>query len=255
MLIYQYRRVRTAKELGYLQDLLNRGAMKFSRPDEFNDPFDCYPLLWEAPGADEVPHAVVDHMNRNYQVGLSMIHGIACFTPHPDKMLMWSHYGDQHRGVCVGFDLQVLADQVPKNNQGHPLYEPPEPVIYSDARTSVDDTAMYTTKSPEWGYEEEYRLISVKSGGQPEGGPGIWEIPVAAVKQIVLGARMPQSARDEVVRAVGGRFILNVAVLHSKEYRLVIEPLASQPHLNHAIGYVLRPDGIWQATNDESTSA
>lgn len=31
--------------------------------------------------------------------------GICCFTSNKYNPLLWSHYGDQHRGFCAGYDL------------------------------------------------------------------------------------------------------------------------------------------------------
>ena len=33
---------------------------------------------------------------------------IRCFTPDPTNTLMWSHYAESHKGVCVGFSLEKL---------------------------------------------------------------------------------------------------------------------------------------------------
>jgi hypothetical protein len=29
--------------------------------------------------------------------------GVACFSALPDDLLMWAHYADKHRGVCLKF--------------------------------------------------------------------------------------------------------------------------------------------------------
>jgi Protein of unknown function (DUF2971) len=30
---------------------------------------------------------------------------IYCLTPDPTSILMWSHYADHHRGICLEFDV------------------------------------------------------------------------------------------------------------------------------------------------------
>ena len=30
---------------------------------------------------------------------------ILCFSRNWDNLLLWSHYGDSHTGVCLGFDI------------------------------------------------------------------------------------------------------------------------------------------------------
>src|SRR5207253_3097370 len=31
--------------------------------------------------------------------------GICCFSEEYNNPLLWSHYGDQHRGICIGYTL------------------------------------------------------------------------------------------------------------------------------------------------------
>jgi len=37
-------------------------------------------------------------------------YGVLCLTPHWDNLLMWAHYGDAHRGICLGFDIELPHD-------------------------------------------------------------------------------------------------------------------------------------------------
>ena len=128
-MLYQYRGKLTDEALGYLEDLLAKGCLKFTPPADFNDPFDCCPTTFtDVPASALPPNVACDSVNRGVQAGISSTHGVACFTPHADSMLMWSHYGDQHRSVCVGIDSNELATNVPRNDRGNPLYHGPEAV-------------------------------------------------------------------------------------------------------------------------------
>ena len=65
-------------------------------------------------------------------------HRIYCLTPHPDSLLMWAHYGDKHKGVCLEFDSTLhfgrayrvkYADNLPlispeNSTDGHALIGP-----------------------------------------------------------------------------------------------------------------------------------
>ena len=35
----------------------------------------------------------------------SALRAILCFSRNWDNLLLWSHYGDRHMGVCLGFDI------------------------------------------------------------------------------------------------------------------------------------------------------
>lgn len=147
MILYQYRgQISEGNGFEYLESLFKSGALKFTKPSEFNDPFDCCPTLVGEDPINAPPDLVADMMNRLHQSAISTSHGIVCLTPHPDNMLMWSHYGDQHRSVCVGFDTQILLDNRPLNREGNPLYENIVKVVYSSTRPDADTMEQYFQK-------------------------------------------------------------------------------------------------------------
>ncbi|MFZ6845551.1 DUF2971 domain-containing protein [Undibacterium sp. RuTC16W] len=74
---------------------------------------------------------------------------------------MWSHYADSHQGICLEFDgdfaLMTHAMKV--------KYAETRPVInmYQDNHQTQLEKALLT-KSLEWEYEDEWRLISYDEG-------------------------------------------------------------------------------------------
>ena len=90
--------------------------------------------------------------------------GVSCFSESYDSLLMWAHYAHNHRGICVEYNLHLFNEK---------LFYTPVPVIYSNERpclTSLDlkhpekeslDLFItgLTTKSVEWSYEKEWRII------------------------------------------------------------------------------------------------
>lgn len=256
MILYQYRGELNDVSIGYLRSLLTEGAMRFTRPSEFNDPFDCSPTQFEELPDDAFPHAVGDALNRGLQNATSTIHGVACFSPHAKSMCMWSHYGDQHRSVCVGLDSVELQNQVPTNDAGRPAYNGPHKVTYSPTRpTSRAGTELFTTKSSDWAYEDEYRLISTMQPGKPAWGPGVWNIPRSALKEIVLGARMEKQMQARVVRLVQNilpNIVIRKVVPNMKTFELMVESLDAQPKVDVPVGYVRGPDGKWLNVDGEA---
>jgi len=249
MIVYQYRgAISTRETLGYIIDLISNGSLKFTKPSEFNDPFDYCPSRLEEIPDNSLPHAVADHINRTMQNISSQLSGVACFTPHPDKMLMWSHYGDQHRSVCVGFDIDLFQELCPKNDQNYPLYEKMEKVKYTTDRPSRSDKTAIYKKSEEWRGEKEYRLVSNAYPGNPEGGPGVWNIPKSAIKEIIFGARIHPELESIIVNELmfyRPDIIRKKAVLHTSTFELMIEDLDKQPQIAPSSGYVLGPNGNW----------
>lgn len=251
MILYQYRSQLNKTSLGYLRKLLENGELKFTKPSEFNDPFDCCPTqLGEVP-VGSFPHAAGDMMNKSIQSMSSLMHGIACFTPHPNKMLMWSHYGDQHRSVCVGFDRRVLLDNPPKNSEGNPLYENVVKVEYTKNRPDEGSIEQYYHKSEEWEYEDEHRIISGAKKGHPMWGEGVWPVPPESIKEIILGARMNNGIEKEVVnlvRSVNPDIVIKKAILHMHTFEVLIEKYEEQPKVAPMHGAVLDPNGVWRNT-------
>jgi len=96
--------------------------------------------------------------------------GICSLTPNPENLLMWAHYSFNHTGFCVGFDTKKLltAQYAMAKTQLIGLrqiqYENDYPKINffqaMDLSGHGDDIiTLLTTKSSEWDYEEEYRLL------------------------------------------------------------------------------------------------
>lgn len=115
---------------------------------------------------------------------------------------MWSHYGDSHRGVCIGFDIERPFDPVfgtgyeVEYKEFYPnislleldsmfashLYEPEKLSSYDDIITK----SLYT-KSIHWNYENEIRYVRTQQYGT---GAGSMEFPAAKVKEIIVGAKI-----------------------------------------------------------------
>lgn len=94
--------------------------------------------------------------------------GVACFTPIWDNGLMWSHYADSHAGYCVEYCVKEMT--VVLKNQGlfshyHVQYSSTLPrLCVSEALFSPHQTLgrMLATKSAEWAYEQEWRLVHLE---------------------------------------------------------------------------------------------
>ena len=90
--------------------------------------------------------------------------GITCLSELDDSLLMWAHYANNHRGMCVEYELMEINRQ---------LKFTPIPIVYSEDRACIgslnpdtverDTTKVFleslTAKSSEWSYEKEWRII------------------------------------------------------------------------------------------------
>jgi len=204
-------------------------TLKFSSPSEFNDPLDCMPVIEDSPNLHEVARNKKDLRKQlNDQRGNSPAKrienklkdvrelqkniretsksesrtvnglGICCFTSKPNNILLWSHYGDSHRGMVIGFDVKFPKNYVTtppsrrlalgtENLIGHNVeYASQRPVFHygiDDNNTLLTKFAL--TKAKLWAYEEEIRVI------EHDRGAGIFSFQPHCIKEVITGVKTP----------------------------------------------------------------
>ena len=88
--------------------------------------------------------------------------GIVALGERPNCPLMWSHYGDQHHGLCIGYTIPDDASIYRVRYDAEPLVRASlvEAMLNGSAvaRDQVDETVLLR-KAPDWNYENEWRLI------------------------------------------------------------------------------------------------
>lgn len=85
--------------------------------------------------------------------------GICCFSQRNDTLLMWSHYANKHKGVCLTFDVTKLKSVIlTLYNVEYPSVYPSYNVI-RDSETFKSLRFLIATKSQEWEYEDEVRIM------------------------------------------------------------------------------------------------
>ncbi len=101
---------------------------------------------------------------------------VSCFTEDGNNPLMWSHYADNHTGVCLKFDLSKDSN----------LQNALQPVSYTskliDAETREDLQNCLLTKLNNWEIEKEWRIISDKEK---------FRFKHEAVAEIIFGLKVP----------------------------------------------------------------
>lgn len=125
-----------------LDDIRNR-RLKIARIMDLNDPFEFL-------GVD-LSDQQFRRALRETKTKLSKTKGILCFCKSWKNPVVWGHYADRHRGICLGFE-------VPSSILNR--------VAYVDSRLprpDVPDVAfmkkLLLTKFAHWQYEQEYRVF------------------------------------------------------------------------------------------------
>lgn len=219
--LYKYRSL-AGSSAEFSKSILAKSKVYFAKPDELNDPYDCRPhntlessaaerkafVNWVTKGREpqlarsarraRVARISAGLKERIHEEGFEGVAqaaydenlrdtGVFSLTADPRSNLMWSHYGDAHRGICIEFDFEALK----------PLC--PLPVTYSGDRPSynpIKDVATleelsFLRKSSEWGYEQEWRSVGLWWSG-------LYRLPNDAVTGVILGARISTDDRKRV---------------------------------------------------------
>jgi hypothetical protein len=152
--------------------------------------------------------------------------GVLTLARRPDTILLWSHYADDHKGICIELDTARHPDLLPNLHPvGYALESPviskgfanllialkdadkpalDKAVLLSIADPDVegrwsdlDIRSWFLTKARPWAYEREWRSIKEGSGTLP--------IPDAAIAGVVIGCNAPPEVEEKVRAWVQGR--------------------------------------------------
>lgn len=199
----------------------------FSSPNDFNDPFDCNlkchylkDVEFEERINDElrdvynsvdnneeffkthkVLTAIAEAHDDNLRKNTSKLNtnlqdtvkdtGIACFSKKNDSILMWSHYADNHKGVCLKFKT---SDSEFFDKMATVMYTEKFPNLNNEFRYSDSQNFLFFTKSKEWEYEEEVRVL--KKPRQ------LFKFKPEVLDSIYFGAKCTEEKRKEIIELV-----------------------------------------------------
>lgn len=101
----------------YLIESLVNPSLYFARPDTLNDPFDCRLNLKQifkriesfatfTIEQKQFFSAFEQKFFDDWESKLNTI-GVYSFSSDMNGTLMWSHYADDHKGVCLGYKLPI----------------------------------------------------------------------------------------------------------------------------------------------------
>lgn len=125
--------------------------------------------------------------------------GVVSFGARATCPLMWSHYGDQHHGICAGYSVPEGAiDDLHKVIYGGSRSVKASDVAAMEgseaAQRRVDD-AVLLRKAGSWRYEREWRLI---------GDRGTHPSPLE-LEEVIFGMRCPLAVKFTIVKALESR--------------------------------------------------
>ncbi len=142
--IYPKKRVPTEEELAQLLPILRQ---KIS--DQDLDPRFQKDFLKEQLANDEITQWSKEIVDR---------YGVACFSDSMDNLLLWAHYTNGYKGICLKFDTSF--EPFPKAEIVN--YSPTIPLVFTEdslLRPEYAVRQMVMTKPKCWEYEREWRIL------------------------------------------------------------------------------------------------
>lgn len=234
----------------YLYQLLINSEFWFSSPKEFNDPYDCNICLNEKEYTPEeietfwIGHEFDDAELAELKASPKLIHsrmigrlkesidglGVVCFSKTNKSIPMWSHYANSHKGICIGFDAQILNNhfaediQSPMNIIRFVKYVEKFPEINFLSEPNQSYFKVLMTKSTEWEKEEEIRII--------KGTNGRFRFPVTAIKEACFELKTPEAQINSIMNLLTHMGLSNVKywreVINDEKFEVSFDPISKR---------------------------
>lgn len=219
-----------------LRSLIVRSEIFLSSPRDFNDPFDMRGMLVVKGGIDALVRkyntfsmsakvrreAIKDARNGVKAEGLEgyvsrkfrpldqfdqMIgeQGVHCFASRdkrirlsgPRSNLMWSHYGDSHKGYCLQYSVHADPIFVRSVRVGYASEYPKINWLSDDFHKDV--LKCVTQKDRCWDYESEWRYIRPGSAKQ------LRSINSCGIKSVIIGSEAACASIELIMQMVQER--------------------------------------------------
>jgi hypothetical protein len=213
-------RVYYMTKLEHAKKIIHDGRIKICMFDEANDPFELRTQKINGP-ADGI----------GVWPSTSTELGVICFGAEYKNPVMWAHYADNHRGVCLGFDTdERFLFPVEYDNRGRGTYDELSPGMTLDTwpdnthrmwvrwknilgnefcetalklkKAEWESQAYCLRKAGAWEHEKEIRMPVYLGQENVEESCGIFYknlLPNMILREVVIGVRCPESI-DQLTR-------------------------------------------------------
>jgi len=169
---------------------------------------------------------------------------ISCFSKKEDSILMWAHYADNNRGLCLELENEDFLEMYYSSEKSsmkikklmykilwHYHMGSKFEIVKSDQSEYLLAIAPFLTKADDWKYEQEVRCIFNKNNIKVLKKDDKYFYKMKAIKSITFGCRTPNDEKNEITKIALEKGIKTYETILSKEsYRLVKIPLQSHEH-------------------------
>lgn len=212
-------------------DYFSNEQLRFTQPIDLNDPFECLP---QKPNLEELTNLInslispnsdkqkeqkvkekfdyvfLDNLYKSQYEKVNKDIGIFSLSKNWNNALMWAHYTISHKGFCIGFDSKhnYFSDYISSDGNSSKVIKE---VVYSENRVKIPmvlgqeklNYEPYITKSLDWRYEEEIRIISSLNSSinkilKKPFDIYLFKIPHDCINEIILGANIELQNETEI---------------------------------------------------------
>lgn len=222
--------------------ILSSSSLIFNNAKSFNDPFDCDIDLLKfdfndigdevktdiinvksiIKNEEQFPNSFIEKqmdiyasngelekVYKNGQIEKVKQNAVCCFSFTFENTCMWSHYANNHKGICLVFNVKeespfidISNDDISSGPVRYRDLKKDTPVNYLKNKLEGIETLLLT-KSLDWKYEEEFRYISMN-------GPRIEKFQKSFLKGIIFGQRATDEQIEEIKKLCVNNFDDNV---------------------------------------------
>jgi|GEM_PF-6553430 len=152
-----------------------------------------------------------------------------------DEPLMWSHYSDGMRGICLMFDKEKLIQSSLEFKVVTYEKTPPEFDFFDQEKKyrnneEMDFVELFTTKHTGWGYEKEFRSISFKTNENSSKLGVSMQLKSNSLKGIIMGSNISQVDKS-LLKTLSEEFgfDLYIATANNENYSVDIKGINKKP--------------------------
>lgn len=213
----------------HAKDSIDRQRIKLSTISDLNDPYEMVPSVVDGAGSSIYPTARVRSL---MQATASRKCGMICMSKVVDDVLLWSHYGDKHKGMALAFNFPVNSGVVEMKY----VHQPVAIDLSGDCgRSQKQDDAfacLLTQKYDGWKYEEECRFILDLPDTREDG--HYWkELTPDFLAGVVLGCLCADNETDIESRLTSHGFVSAAGAvsrvrMHPTQFKMEMPPRTDQ---------------------------
>lgn len=229
--LYKYR---SFERIDFIEEIIKSNKIWAASPLDFNDSFDCMPFVNIRNSTRQVKEYISNEIKSHkfllrkerrfilkkhvkeikskkdmfISIWKKVIcnYGIVSFEESFDNLLMWSHYADSHKGICIEFSLkenfvsQLIKEKIVSGNVKYDNNQPEMKHSFDYAfnicrsREELFNLVrdIIFTKYEGWAYEKEWRWLKEIDNEQRH-----INLPQGCISKIIMGAK---SSREDKLR-------------------------------------------------------